>query len=139
MLPVIIAGKLLLKPATDWFARVPFRAVANLVARDLRRHCSVRPVHRPDPVERQKHLFPRPPVPRVHSQVADFPGFIINEEVFNVAEMAVARLYPVASHFSGAAEVNILMVSRRLMMPVPFVHLLLRCAVVGSPSELNTG
>ena len=40
-------------------------------------------------MRRDKHSLPAPPVARVHNQMTDRPRVIVNEEIFQVADLTV--------------------------------------------------
>ena len=47
------------------------------------------PTHCRDPLRRDEHLVAAPPIAGVHNQVANRPGVLVNEEVLDVAKIAV--------------------------------------------------
>ena len=54
-----------------------------------------------------ENLFAEPPVFGVDHQVTDFPAFIVDDEVLDVADGLVAALDVVSTDLAGAPEMNI--------------------------------
>src|SRR5664279_3100929 len=60
-----------------------------------------------DPLRCNEDPLSRPPVSRVDNEIADRPGLVINDKIFNVANSAIRGFYVVPSYIRGAAQVRI--------------------------------
>ena len=70
-------------------------------------HRRLAPAYLLDPVRRHQYLLSRPPVFRIHDDVADRPALVIDKKVFHVSYLAVRCVNGVVGHFAGAPEVTI--------------------------------
>jgi hypothetical protein len=64
----------------------------------------VLPIHMVDPLRLHQHLFARPLVPRIHFEVSNSPGFIIDDEVRHVTDLTIISLDLITCEVVGAVE-----------------------------------
>src|SRR5256885_1986080 len=128
-LPVLRAAEMRIQPllvlAAERDARIEFRSVFDVPLREIDVDLRLLPAHALDPFRRDQDLPAGPPVPRVDDAVADRPRLGVDEEVFDVAEVAVRRVDVVAHHVAGAPEVGI------RVLPLVCQQLLLERARLG--------
>src|SRR3546814_3379308 len=67
----------------------------------------VAPVDAAGPGRRHQHLAARQPVARVDDEKAQAPVGVVDQEVVDVADLAVARGDVIALDFDGAAQVGV--------------------------------
>src|SRR5262245_26835972 len=91
--------------ASEGPGRVVLRAVLDGVAREVDKDLGLLPGDPRDPVRRHEDVLARPPVARADFHVANGPRAILDEEVLDVADVAVGGLDVVAGHGAGAPEV----------------------------------
>src|ERR1700733_6337009 len=65
------------------------------------------PVHRVDPPRRHEHLVTNPPIAGVDDQVANRPGAILDEQVLDMADITVGRMYMIADHDRATPQVDV--------------------------------
>ena len=76
-------------PAADGQVVVPGRAFANGVARNFDVDLAIGPTHSLDPLRSDQNFLARPPILSVNDRVTDFPGFPVEEKIFQVANFTV--------------------------------------------------
>jgi len=55
----------------------------------INRHAGFWPTHVRDPFRRHEHTVAAPPIARVHYEVANRPGVIVNQEIFQMANVTI--------------------------------------------------
>jgi hypothetical protein len=55
-------------------------------------------------LRRHQHFLAWPPVPRIHLEVSNRPGFIIDKEILHVTNIAIRGLDVITRHLVGAAQ-----------------------------------
>src|SRR6185312_15095997 len=103
MMPVEIE---LLVSAQRYRRVVRWRVLDGLLARSDSDRV-IEPTYFPDPLRRNEDLVTQPPVARVHDQVANGPGFLIDQQVLHVADTAIARFDVIVHHCLAAAQVRV--------------------------------
>src|SRR5271166_3383636 len=83
------------------------RAVLDLLAIDLEVHQVIRPIDFLDRPWGDQNLFARPPVRRVDDEIMDAPIGILQEEVLDVTDLAVAGVDMIPGDRFNAAEMRI--------------------------------
>ena len=58
-------------------------------------------------MRRNEDFLPRPPVPGIHDEITKRPRLVVNDKIFDVANLAVQGLEMVARHLVGASQMAI--------------------------------
>src|SRR5579859_7543324 len=101
---VVMAVQRVLIVARQRSRRIEFRAGLNGVARDLDMDAALAPVDGADPLRRDQDLAPRQPVARVDDHVAHAPALLLDQEILDMADIAVAGADGVAGGITDAEE-----------------------------------
>src|SRR4051812_4021090 len=98
---------------TDRLGSMIFRAVLDFLFLEIDPEFPAPPTNRVHPAGRQDHGSARPEVDRVDDQVANDPGFIIDDKISNVAESMINRFDTVPTNGLGRAKVAVALVRAR--------------------------
>ena len=90
--------------AADGPVGIPFRALANGLARHVYVNFSIGPADLLDPLRSQQYFLAGPPIFCVNDGVPNFPGLIVKQKIFKVANLTVCRFYVVTRDFPGAPQ-----------------------------------
>ena len=70
-------------------------------------HLPLTPIERIDELAWQEHVLAGQPVSRVDDDIADRQLFVVEDEVFDVADLTVARLDAMTEDVSDTAQVRV--------------------------------
>src|SRR5476651_839762 len=107
----VVAVELPLVGSIDRCRRIVYWAVFDFLTVDVEIHQLVPPIDCLCRPWRDQHFLPGPPVLRVDQQVVDAPIGVLDEEILNVADLAVERVDMVSGDGCNAAEMRILVLS----------------------------
>ena len=91
--------------------RIVFRTVLDLLTINVEVHSSIRPLNRLYRQRRDQYFGPGPPVLGFDDEVADAPIVILDEEVFDMTDLAVAGMYMISGDLPDAAKSGITLAS----------------------------
>src|SRR5688500_14494015 len=63
-------------------------------------------MYRAEPVDADDHVFSGPPVAGIDDQVPNGPRLLVDEEVLDVAELAIGRFDAEARHFPSTEQMR---------------------------------
>ena len=75
----------------DGLVCVNLRAGLHLFASQIHRHAGFPRCRLADDMRREQHFAAGQPAPGVHHQVTDSPKLIVEEEIVNLADLAIPR------------------------------------------------
>ena len=88
------------------------RRVLDRNAREPNRNAAIRPMHAGYPLRCHQHLVPEPPIAGVDHHVTQGPGLFIDQEAFDMTDLAVRGMDVIAAQCLAAAQVRVLLRSR---------------------------
>src|SRR5262245_12183434 len=110
-LPVLRAAEVGIQPlfvlAHQRHARIELGSSFDVSLRQVDVYLPVFPAHAPDPLGRDQDLTAGKPVSCVDDDVADRPRLVVDQEIFDVAEVAVGRVDVVAHHVTRAPQMRV--------------------------------
>src|SRR4029450_2893028 len=109
--PVLRTAEVVVEPllvlAGQRRTRIELGGGFDVALREVNVDLGVLPAHFLDPLRRDQHAPAGQPVPRVDDDVADGPRLVVDQEVLDVAEVAVGGADVVAHHVAGAPDIRI--------------------------------
>ena len=118
---MVIEG--LLDLAIDFCRRLHTAVRLDGLTSQIDRHAGLWPTHVRDPSRRHEDTVAAPPIARVHHEVANRPGVIVNQQVLQMADDTICRP-DVMTDDDVAAQVAVI---RRRQVPVVLKVLLYPC------------
>src|SRR5690625_4791332 len=103
----IMPVQALLIGASDPGRAIEFRAVPDLLAAEIDMDFALGPADLAEPLWRDQHDLPRPPVPRVHHQIANGGAVLLDGEILDMADIAIIGSDMIAGDLIGAAEMRV--------------------------------
>jgi hypothetical protein len=91
----------------DGYRWIVCRAVLDPLTIDVEVHQLVRPVDLSGRPRRDQDLLAGPPVPRIDDEVMDAPIGVIDEEILDVADLAVAGIDMIFGDGFDAAQMSV--------------------------------
>src|SRR5258706_7598011 len=88
------------------FVGIEFRAGFNRFAREVDVDVGTFPIHRRDPWRGHQDFLSRQPLAGIDDHVANGPGFVVDNKIFDVTELAVGRLNRIADNVLHAAQMR---------------------------------
>ena len=88
-------------------ARIPRRARLDLILRNVELDMVVGPVDPVNGIRRHQDMLSSPPVLSVDDEIPDVEGGAIDNEILDMADVAVSRVDVIACDFSYASQVRI--------------------------------
>jgi len=85
----------------------PFRATRDLLSIHVDVHIPFLPTDSACPAGCDQHFPAAPPIARIDDQIANFPSFVVDDEIVNMADLFIAALNLVSSNFIDTAQVDI--------------------------------
>src|SRR6185312_2013149 len=109
----VVAVQRVLVIARGRVRRVEFRAGLDGVSREIDMDAALGPVDRTDPLRRDQHLAAGEPVARIDDHVAHAPALLLDQEILDMADVAVAGADAMAGGIADAEERAVAVLARR--------------------------
>src|SRR5690242_16903103 len=105
---MIVLMQLFLIIATDRRGRIVFGTRLDCIAARYNLNERVMPVYRIDPIRRDHHFSAGQPIASVNDEIPNLPGFIVDQEIFHMSNLAVRCFDGISGNFSETAKVSVL-------------------------------